>query len=195
VDDFIRETSELAQVQSPWDKRSRFLRDKHNRELSEWYAVAERFRSASRWEIEEGVLPKGIGRYRLSVLFFELPGGRSRLFLDFDPGTGIARPIHILNALALAPPAELQSSFQGMKVYYLLNSQQWRTSWFGAIDWESPYAGQITVDRRSFSLTQEAFEALEWLKSRGGQFQAKVLSESPSIYSERICLPSPRHGE
>jgi hypothetical protein len=40
------------------------------------------------------------------------------------------------------------------------------------------------VDRSRFTLTQEASEALAWLKSRGEQFQATVLSEAPSDYSE-----------
>ena len=61
---------------------------------------------------------------------------------------------------------------------------QWSLSWFGAIDWEGPLAGQITVDRSSFTLTQEASEAIAWLKSHGEQFQAKILSKEPTEYAE-----------
>ncbi len=142
-----------------------------------------------------GKLPGGIGHYRLSVLFFELPSGRSRLFFDVDPKTGVARSLPLFKGLALTMPAELQTSFQGMKVPCIATDgkpfHQWVLSWFGAIDWEGPLAGQITVDRSSFTLTPEASAALAWLKSRGEQFQAMVLSEAPSDYSELNTIMNP----
>lgn len=195
VDDFIRETDEYHRGRVSRQKIPKFYLDRDNLEFSEWSAVAERFRSTSRWESEVGILPGGIGHYRLSVLFFELPGGRSRLFFDVDPKTGIAMSLPLFKALALTMPAELQTSFQGMKVPCISTDgkpfYQWSLSWFGAIDWDGQLAGQITVDRSSFTLTQEASEALAWLKSRGEQFQAIVLSEEPTDYAELNITLSP----
>jgi hypothetical protein len=47
------------------------------------------------------------------------------------------------------------------------------------------------VDRSSFTLAPEASAALAWLKSRGEQFQAMVLSEAPSDYSELNTIMNP----
>ena len=195
VDDFISESNEHYKSRVSRQKIPKFFLDRDNLELSEWSAVAEHFRSASRWKSEVGTLPGGIGHYSLSVLFFELPGGRSRLFFDVDPKTGVAKSLPLFRAIGLTLPAKLRTSFQGMMVPCTSTDgkplHQWVLSYFVAIDWEDPSAGQITVDRSSFALTQEASEALAWLKSRGEQYQAMVLSEAPSDYSELNSILNP----
>jgi len=187
VDDYIGKIEEYHRDRISRQKAPRSYLERQNLALTEWPAVAERFRSAIRWKNELGRLPGEVGHYRLSVPFFELPGGLSALFFDFDP-SGVARYLPLVEALGATLEPELQTSFQGTKVKSSLADgkliHHTNQSWLGEIDWESPRAGQITVDRSTFSLTMEASEAVSWLKTRGQEVQAMALSEEPSVYEE-----------
>jgi len=197
VEDFLHEieASRLRNFQRGFGSVPRSRLENYNLDLKEWPAVAERFRAAIRWQDEVGQLPDGIGQYRLSVPFFELPGGRSGLFFDFDRERGVARHLHPVGAVALTLWPVLRTSVRGLSVPLLLTEPN-KSSCFGEIDWEDPRAGQLTVDRRTFSLTAEASEAVHWLRSRGEELQAMVLSEAPSCYAEinariNLLIPSP----
>ncbi len=172
-------------------------RERRNLALSEWAIVAERLRSAIRWETEVGTLPGGIGHYRLSVPFFILQGGRSGLFFDFDPEIrGLVRPLSHVGTLALALQPKLRTSFHGMNVQSAPANRELflraDLPYLAEIDWEGSQAGQITVDRSTFSTTTEAFESVSWLKSRGEELQAMILSKEPSEYAELNAALNPR---
>ena len=190
VDDFLHSVADPSRepVRFPGDRVPKSHLERRDLALREWSGVAERFRAAIRWKTEAGELPGGIGHYRLSVPFFHLPRGRSALFFDFDPDHDVARPLPFTDAIALALQLELRTSFQGMRVWsYLADEElilQTELSYLGEIDWEDPRAGQITVDRSTFSLTAEASEAVSWLKSRGKELEAMALSEESSDYTE-----------
>jgi hypothetical protein len=191
VDGFIRtaETDFRADgnIDGPW--------------LKEWGAVAERFRSALRWKTEVGYLRDGVSQYRLLIPFFELPGGRSGLFFDFDRDQGIARHLPVVDTLALTLGPELRTSFQGMKVRSVLADGELvcaedrpyleEITYFGQIDWEGSCSGQLTVDRSTLSLTADASQAVSWLKARSEKLQAMVLSEEPSSYAELSTILNP----
>ena len=198
VDDFINTAEEYYFRESdrfPGDKLPKSQLERRDLALRKWSGVAERFRSAIRWKTEEGELPGGIGHYRLSVPFFHLPHGRSAVFFDFGSDYNIAKPLPILDVTALALQPELRTSFQGMEVRSALADgeliHQTKLPYLAEIDWEDSRAGQITVDRSTFSLTTEASEAVSWLESRGEELQATVLSEEPSDYAELNALLNP----
>ncbi len=187
VDDYIRKTEDYYRARISGQKIPRSYFERNHLELTKWPAFAERFQSAIRWKTKSGLLPKGIGSYRLSVLFFELPGGRSGLFFDFDRKSGMATALPLVGELALTLDPRLRTSFRGMEVQSALAGKsiyQGSLSCFGEIDWEGFRAGQITVDRRTFSLTAEASEALSWLQSRSKELEAETLSEVPSDFAE-----------
>jgi hypothetical protein len=197
VDNFLRsvEDPSRAPVRFPGDRVPKSHLERRDLVLREWSGVAERFRAAIRWKEESGQLPGGIGHYRLSVPFFHLPRGRSSLFFDFEPDHDLARPLPLVSTFSLALRPELRTSFQGMRVRSALSEgeliQQTKLPYLGEIDWEDPQSGQITVDRRTFSLKAEASEAVSWLKSRGEEFQAMVLSEERSDYAELNTFLNP----
>lgn len=166
-------------------------------DLREWPSIAERFQSTIQWRKEEGQLPGGLGAYRLAVPFFDLQGGRSALFFDFDPEVrGLARPISIArSALALSLQAGLRSCLHGMNVQCNLASDEpineIELDYLAEIDWEGSCAGQISVDRSTFSLTVEASQAVDWLKTRGEKLQANILSEVIGDYTSLNAILNP----
>jgi hypothetical protein len=117
------------------------------------------------------------------------------LFFDLDRDRRSTRYLPLVETLALTLQPELRTSFQGMKVRSVLENgariHHAELSCLGEIDWKSSRAGQITVDRSTFSLTAEASEAISWLKSRGEDLQATVLSEEPSDYAELNAILNP----
>ncbi len=166
-----------------------------NLNLRAWPAIAERFRSAIQWKFEVGQVPGELGHYRLAVPFFELPGGRSLLFLDLHhEDTGLARPLPIVAGSAMALQPKMRTSFHGMAVSCATVEEQrldLDLSYLAEIDWEDPQAGQITVDRGTFSLTNAAIETIAWLRARGKELQAEVLSERPGDYASLNTILNP----
>jgi hypothetical protein len=60
-----------------------------------WSAIRREAAETLRWEIEEGDLPRGMGRYRLHLPYFEVPGGVSLPFIRPRAKRGglILRPV------------------------------------------------------------------------------------------------------
>ncbi|HYG56983.1 MAG TPA: hypothetical protein VD902_02800 [Symbiobacteriaceae bacterium] len=149
------------------------------KERAEWGLVSEELRGAIKWEVHTGFLT-GLGRYRVLVPYFALPGGSSLAFLRVNPSKpGVVRRTG--EGWMLRPGADAWLSYKGMRVDEPREDFWWSEEEYspcqGAyveVDWFNPKAGKLSVSRSVIELTPAAQTALAQLDEKLTQIVSEM---------------------
>jgi hypothetical protein len=146
------------------------------------------------WEIDEGELPEQLGLYRLYVPVFRLPGGESLIFLRITPTATRMSLGPVDQGLAILPRVTSRSSWRGMAVntghenqpYYYDPYMSMPPGIVAEVEWQSPAAGSVSVDRERLRLSPRGIEARTWLRQQAVELHRRILqriANSPYAYA------------
>ncbi|WP_437922949.1 TIR domain-containing protein [Sorangium sp. So ce291] len=169
-----------------------------------WSALRAEVRAALRLHEHRGRLPHGLGRYRIVIPYFELPGGRSMVFvrarqagdefileqLEGDRrrmllplGVDTAHRYHGGSA------GLLWESWKGFSVdrsrFLGPGIPPFRAGTLVQVDWASPLVGGVGVTRETMRHGPIAGEAFQWLRERAtAELQHLCLEHKDSPFFE-----------
>jgi hypothetical protein len=206
-----------------WELKPRFSRDdempkellstSRRQEIeageSHWREVRNEAKQNLRWKVFDGELPDGLGYFRIQLPYFELPDGPSLGFLRVRQKGRKLLLEKIGEGHVYIPPNALITGWKGVQVDSFEPGEDYPVSStvygydLGAItqvDWTSPDAGTIAVNRDQLRLEQKAQQALGWLDDRTMQMYQTFLDDhQDSAYAVLNCglvrakLPSSHH--
>jgi hypothetical protein len=134
-----------------------------------------------RTRMQEGALPGNLGIYRVTVLYFDLEGGESAVFLRLKRTTRGRQIESLEGGKSFAPPAPQRFGFEGLLIEHDGWKLQTGLSLGLEISWQSSKAGSMSVDRKSFSLSPAGVEAVKWANEQGKHLVREVFSEASSF--------------
>ena len=140
-----------------------------------------------KWLVSSGELPKGLGRFRLHLPYFDLAGGNCLAFLKAKTSDQTTQLSRIGDGFCLYPQGQLYLSWKGI----LVSSKQHKIiEWFVPgykepnsrpvveLDFDNERAGNLSVDRAEFALSEEATSASRWLYDLAAKIAYKFSSEN-----------------
>lgn len=174
------------------------LRKSHKKENEEqdWEAMREEMLACLRWRIHDGELPDGLGRFRLSLPYFNLPGGASLGFLRCNEVSGKLLIREIGQALVYIPEGGPLIGWRGIKI------RKKDQGWLGLsderprkvdrviaeINWEAPEACRIAVNRNNLQFTDEAKTSVQHIyQAAVDMCEAFIQEHKDSVYSTLNC--------
>jgi hypothetical protein len=171
--------------------------------FGDWLSTVDQMSEVLQWGMKAGDLPRGLGRFRIVVPYFNLPGGRSCSFLDIraEEGKFCVGDILMRGASAYSPSFAIRSSFRGIVVQGAWPDQlpfnepefirrfsfNERFAQFCTVDWEASESGELSVDRAEFVMSLDAASALLWLLEQARSFHWEILSGECSVYDTLNC--------
>lgn len=150
--------------------------------------TANEIRTALRWHHREGVLPDGLGAYRISVPFFDLSPGRSLAYMRFKE-TGDRKYLEpTAGGDVYLPYTRLVLSWHGMRVLMPRDAQRLlparRTGAIIEVDWRSDRAGDLAVSRMELALSAEAIAVGEAVTDLAyGEVRSIAVDSADSLYA------------
>jgi hypothetical protein len=148
-----------------------------------WWQAAQ---EALRWSVIEGELPNRLGIYRISIPWFELPGGCCEAFMlvRSEGRRRIIKP-RPDGMIGIFPGFDLIESIHGMGLDSGIEHEgKDARIGFWEINWESSEAGHLRVDRSSLEPSSSSDDAKEWVEARAREILAEALvGEKPSEYA------------
>lgn len=163
------------------------------------------FHDAIRFEKFEGELPEGLGRYRILIAYYTLPGGISLNFMWTNEVSNhfFAKKFGGTRQLGFAPEYDYQESrvsWRGMYVPDIITEdseyqdevpdvltemlQQFGCNIFLELDFTSDEAGDLSVAREKIYLFDESLWLVDWLtESISDALSSFTKRHSASIYS------------
>jgi len=155
----------------------------------QWVGVRTEAVKSIRWHADEGELPDHLGRFRIHVPYFSLPGGFSLGFLRVREYEGRKVIDKIGWGDALVPRTFATWGWKGMRVAGKDLPPAYQQA--GAIievNWGSSDAGKIAVSRSDLTLSKEANNALTWLQRRAVILRNRLLDQiGQSDYATLNC--------
>lgn len=139
-----------------------------DRQIAEARAEA---RECLRWHLEEGELPDGLGRFRILIPYFELPGGNCAGFMRIsrsESGTVLKR---LGAGELLSGKLESLWAWHGMSVPARIRTGPGSAQMFFArhiveIDWEATEVGSISANRGELDLSPTGQRVFQRLRER-----------------------------
>ncbi|XXX74790.1 hypothetical protein WMF30_44775 [Sorangium sp. So ce134] len=163
-----------------------------------WSAKRAEVRGALRLHEHRGRLPDGLGRYRIVIPYFELPGGRSLVFvrarqtgdefiLEQFEGDRRRMLFPIVDTTFANSVGQLWESWKGFSVRgsWGHGTLPFRAGTLVQVDWASPLVGGVGVTRETMKHGPIAGEAREWLRERAtAELQRLCLEHRNSPFFE-----------
>ena len=141
-----------------------------------WIELKAVIATTLRWHIESGILPGGIGSYRIGLPYFELHGARSLAYLWLEEDGKTIRLQSVGRGLCYVPSGRIDSAWKGIRVS---SRFQWGdTQALAEVNWTSPAAGALAVHRNTLSASQEAENAIAWLMEKAVSLSAGIIGTS-----------------
>ena len=156
---------------------SRAEREQRERSSQYWNDVRHELARATRHVAEEGLLPGGLGRYRIRIISFELVRGSSLAFLRGTPKHDSIQLNSIGHGLSVPIPGRTVTSWKGIIIRsdestgtnVLSQSATWMPMEIREgvnnvlldVDFESVAPESLSVDRGTISLSSELSKALQ----------------------------------
>lgn len=138
-------------------------REKRLRTADLWRNIEAQVKATLRWKIYEGELVNGMGFYRAHLPYFELAGGNSLAFVWLTVDQGKTEVVKVDKGHYLELSSETTQAWQGMR-YAGPRSEYGH--FFVELDWTSPEAGQVSVDRWNVRGSNNSVVAAEDLKKK-----------------------------
>jgi Histidine kinase-, DNA gyrase B-, and HSP90-like ATPase len=160
-------------------------RQEHTQQLARLTEIKKQFMAKINWALEEGDLPDNLGRFRIHIPYFDLPGGISFVFmLDAHLAGDTVRINEINRGNYMLPDSYRSVSWKGINVERQFSST---TLEAGAscveINWEDSEAGRISVSRFAVRLSQKGASALNWLNHKVLKLQERIKhTNAESVY-------------
>lgn len=142
---------------------SKESREKRLRRAEILRQVETQIKASLRWKIVEGELINGMGFYRVHLPYFELQGGDCLAFLWLNENEGTRVIKNVGKGHYLEINGATVQSWNGM--LYLMGRAEY-DGHFVEVDWTSPEAGQISVDRWNVRANKGSVSALSDLKQK-----------------------------
>ena len=142
---------------------SKESREKRLRRAEILRQVETQIKASLRWKIVEGELINGMGFYRVHLPYFELQGGDCLAFLWLNENEGTRVIKNVGKGHYLEINGATVQSWNGM--LYLMARAEY-DGHFVEVDWTSPEAGQISVDRWNVRANKGSVSALSDLKQK-----------------------------
>ncbi len=150
--------------------------------LSEYDTITkeldEEVKASIKWQVEEGVLPEELGRYRIQLPYFTTNKGVSPFFLRFkDKNRNIIISM-IGKYHAYKPVGRIQMSWQGMIVTW--PERESLHEWHAVIEviWNDRAVGTLSINRNEFSLSDKGREMIKWLQNRRNEMYNAFYTEN-----------------
>jgi hypothetical protein len=165
-------------------------------EEQNWETMREEMLACLHWRVQDGELPDGLGRFRLRLPYFDLPGGASLGFLRCNEESGSLFIKGIGDALVYFPEGYPLIGWRG------INIPNKERSWPGLsyerprkvdrfiaeINWEASEACRLAVNRNDLQFTDEAKAAVQYIYQVAVDMcKAFVLEHKDSAYSTLNC--------
>ncbi|MBE0625786.1 MAG: ATP-binding protein [Burkholderiales bacterium] len=144
-------------------KRDAAERDQH------WATIRAKARPCLKWVVDQGDLPNDIGRYRLHLPYFDLPGGPALAFFNIEQRADDIILAQLGQGFAYFPPSSTNFSWKGMRVH--TGSHRFFPGLPDSgiqyeIDLHDDRVATLAVNRATFLLTEFGTSSLQWLVSR-----------------------------
>jgi len=141
-----------------------------------WAQVIAEARSCLHFLTKEGELPGKLGLFRIHVPYFDLPGGRSLIFLRARDSGGELTVDKIEMGYCYIPSLPAYSAWKGIRLtpgrYSAMSPElyssmhQFSKLAIVEVDWTDPEAGRIPVSREELDPRASGIQALEWLRQQ-----------------------------
>lgn len=164
----------------PLELLSHTRRQEREAEERDWEQLSSETSQCIRWEMREGDLPAGLGRFRIHVPYFTLPGGAALVFLRVRKESGKILLMRIGDCYGYFPDTNLLMSWKGMRVWFSREGSLTATIGFLEVDWTSSAAGEISVNRGEIKLSANAIQALDWLDQQISEIGRVFLQNNES---------------
>ena len=170
---------------------------KRDAESSHWKQVSGEAEKSLKWLVESGELPDGLGRFRIHIPFYEVGTERLLAFIRYRTEGALTKFEPIGKGYVFVPRGTLHMSWRGISpVASARYSRVGLVPQFGShaefmwhgdsadtrfgtgsceVNWESPEAGEIAVNRHSFDLSEKATKALQWLADKAQTMKGDFL--------------------
>ncbi len=125
--------------------------------------------SRLRWNVDEGDLPGGVGRFRIHLFWFSLDAGAARAWLDTR-----GNPLEVRGKALPANPTARYLSWNGIEIDDPEGVYRIRNYAIEA-DFESSAAGKVAVNRTSVDFSETAKKALQWTLYRVKKLESSWL--------------------
>ena len=155
-----------------------------------------------RWVTEEGSLANKLGRYRLQLPYFELPGGNSLVFFDAEERNGEVSLGSIGKGFSYLPKFRRIHSWKGMEVNckqapgvgynnltrYSLGLPEYPSRI--EVDFLEDAAGNLDINRSSLILSKDGLQAILEVHKVERALMQRFVSEN---LNSRYTLPNARY--
>ena len=131
-----------------------------------WNELKAKAQRCLRWVHDEGDLPNGVGRYRLHLPYFDLPGGPCLDFLDIEQRDGEILLGHVGKGFAYSPALPENFSWKGMKVGGRFRIHSESPLMQHEIDFHDDRVATLAINRTTIDLTRFGIDCYEWLLAR-----------------------------
>ena len=149
-----------------------------------WKKVIDECRRTLAFVSEEGEMRGELGRYRIHLPYFKLPGGVSLAFLRPRIKKGVITLDKVNRGYCFFVKPAVFVAWKGMGL-----PSRFQTSHFGfedivgedhpacvvEIDWQSDEAGHISVSRNAMGFTEKAKQSVAWLLQRATEMQVSFI--------------------
>ncbi len=156
--------------------------------------MRQELKEVLRWNVKEGALPDKLGTFRIHLPYFDLHGGPALAFLRPRWRNRTLHLEKVGKGYYHLPEPIVIVSWKGMRLHTGLGT---RYRWVGQahywrvpaasiieVDWVSPEAGTIAVNRNDMEFSKVAQNALRWLNEEVLEICRTFLATSrDSVYS------------
>jgi Histidine kinase-, DNA gyrase B-, and HSP90-like ATPase len=136
-----------------------------------------------RWKVFEGEIPGGAGRARVQFPYFDLQGNASFGFLRVTKKDCDLIVERLVEGYTFVPSGEIRESWKGMAISPRAirhNSRRMfafalgKPGAFIEIDWYSPAAGDIEVNRTHFLANDQSYEYRLWVMQQLEELRSEI---------------------
>lgn len=153
----------------------------------DWQRCKEVAGSCLCWITKVGELPEGLGRFRLHLGYFLLPGGVSLSFMNVLPEGKELRVGAIGKGQMYRPESGTVVSWKGMRTRvveehgiegrYSLPFYGLGPNLLAEVDFQSEKAGKVRINRNTMFASSQALAALRWLRKEALQMLRSFVEE------------------
>lgn len=175
------------QKTTPMQLLPQSLRRQIEEEEHHWQEVLSEFQARIRFLTTEGDLPSGLGKYRIHLFYFDLPGGPSLKFLKVNETESRLVLSRISTGYCTGASVPVRVAWKGMRTslrmeqdhrYYGIRHLSLSDIALIEVDLTSFEGGKISVNRIAFNATETGTQAMKWVFQKAKELAVSFAREN-----------------